>query len=134
VRRLTFVLAASLLAACGGGGCVDLPTGVRFARDDGTHRRVDGAVLARLVGRRDVELAGGRLWVYSWETSSDWQFAWALFGGMAGGAAGVDEARHAEMHYLVVEFDGADVIRCKGVRHGGYLNGLATGIDDVMRK
>ena len=129
-----------------GGGCVVVPTGVRFAREDGTHRRVDGDVLARLVdgrttrpevveavGRQDVELAGGRLWVYSWETSSDWQFAWALFGGMAGGAAGVDEARHAEMHYLVVEFDGADVIRRKGVRHGGFLNGLATGIDDVMR-
>jgi hypothetical protein len=89
-------------------GCVIVPTGVRFVRDDGTHRRVDGDLLAKLVegrttrpevvaiiGRRDVELAGGRLWVYSWEVSSDWEVAWAFFG-LSGAGAGVDTARFAD--------------------------------------
>ncbi len=124
-------------------GCILIPTRITSTQDDGTHRTISGELLdqlhpgrtskqetTRIVGRRDVELAGGKVWVYSWETRQEWRFV--LLTSEWGGPIKFDP--ECQIHYLLMEFDDADVLLQKRIRHGGYLNGLAKGMEDAMRE
>ncbi len=127
-------------------GCILLPSRMDSHQDDGTHRRIDWPTYLALdtgrmnrdqvktaLGRRDVELADGRLWIYSWETRGELGlFILAFWGEGAGSGEILMDSSKA--HYLILEFDGASVLQRKEVRHGGTLNGLAKGWDDVMIK
>ena len=139
---------AVLMGAVGlcGGGCVLFPTRMEGYDDHGTHARVDDELYRSLaegvttrdqvrerVGRRDVELAGGRVWAYSWEKRGSLGFyLGAAAPSGAGGGEFVNDS--SSIHYLFLEFDDAGVLRRKMRRDGGRINGQAQGLDDVMIK
>jgi hypothetical protein len=143
------LFAAGLAAACASvasSGCVVLPAAYHARRHDLGHGPVDAAALRRLtpggvtrdqveaaLGQPTLRLNGGRLLVYAWVTTREVHYLWGLASpsGHAAGGAGMlgGGDRH---HHLALEFDDANVLRRKRLRHGARVNPRAAGVADVF--
>lgn len=138
-------LAALAIVLCAS-GCIMFPNGLESRVDHGSHKPIDGELYGHLiegqttraavhdmVGHRDVTLAADKVWVYSWEEGTDWRISWAAVSPGAAGAGDFGD-RITSMHYLLLEFDAGDILLRKSIRHGGRINGMASGLDDAMIK
>lgn len=79
-----------------------------------------------------LQLAAGRLWIYTfWESS--YLSAWLAAVSPMGGGADTLQGNGDSIHFLLIEFDDADVVRRHRVRRAGRINPSATGWDDAFQ-
>ena len=122
-------------------GCI-VPTRISSSRDDFARRYVDtGRIdqfkpghetrqsICAVLGPPPVQFNSEHLWIYTWIQTNEWRFALVtLYGSKEG-----DINREDDASYLLFQFDDQGVLRKKRIRHGGYLSGSATTVDDAFR-
>ena len=82
-----------------------------------------------------LELARGRLWVYTFQDYGEqrffvWRFIWWYDIDAGGSDSSVESCTD---YYLLIEFDEADTVKRHRLRREGKINMLANGWDDVFQ-